>query len=696
MWLKVAALLLYLLLLVAVSRLLEMSVVLSRAVNLESAGLAFFSTALVHPVSLSVREIRRILDARGVSYVGVAEKRELTDLVESSGDLMESELNEVMTENEDAVGASSSSSNQDQSTTTRFTCGSHFYEQVEDSKDSIWLVLVEPSGGERDGSPPLLDDDQWRRLVARVKPFGIRTGVLNCRLDTRLCRKKGWHGHEIVLALPRGTHPKDSVVFHTYKGRTAASAVSAFGWVRKRLASRLTVVNTDKELERDWLNSTASRVETNVRVLLSTDVPSASSPLLDDPPLAYSALSVKFTGRVSFGLIDRKILDRSTVMTTTAAMSSRARSSRSVYLVITPEGIDIYGDGLGEHLNYGSMELYFRTLQPEMNDVFTLSLIVTNLLACLEFFAIRRKLWRQMVHCVWTLTKYNVLLFTFWITVFGLNHLNFMRVTSEFFLRVSRTVATSEYLGGSFRHHYKFWRSCPKVLLISFLALWFAYGFARRRWFQYGNEDDGDEATTTRRTSFFNFTGYLFSRPRINVVGTADLEEGLTLWIERLATPNLWLYPLIPNDYIKDLPTWRFRNGSESDGVSSLDRIYVSGDERNASASPSSRNGLLGAIGLRLLRWTIGQRRRPLTSSDRARCVRPPADVKEASSCAVCLDDYANNAVICGLPCGHNFHRKCIVGWLSRDHHNCPICRRPSYGQSRAGTAGLLLSNGAE
>ncbi|KAG7160686.1 E3 ubiquitin-protein ligase RNF103-like, partial [Homarus americanus] len=44
------------------------------------------------------------------------------------------------------------------------------------------------------------------------------------------------------------------------------------------------------------------------------------------------------------------------------------------------------------------------------------------------------------------------------------------------------------------------------------------------------------------------------------------LEEGMERLIERLATPDLWLHPVIPTDYMKDLPMWRFDGwGNEED-----------------------------------------------------------------------------------------------------------------------------------
>jgi len=40
---------------------------------------------LLDPVSLSVRRLKALLDQRGVSYTGVVERQELTELVHQSG-----------------------------------------------------------------------------------------------------------------------------------------------------------------------------------------------------------------------------------------------------------------------------------------------------------------------------------------------------------------------------------------------------------------------------------------------------------------------------------------------------------------------------------------------------------------------------------------------------------------------------------
>jgi E3 ubiquitin-protein ligase RNF103 len=65
---------------------------------------------------------------------------------------------------------------------TNFTCGSHFYEQVEDTKDSVWLVKVVSS---QHGGPVMLSDTGWKAIRKKVAKFGVRVGIFDCSLDWR-------------------------------------------------------------------------------------------------------------------------------------------------------------------------------------------------------------------------------------------------------------------------------------------------------------------------------------------------------------------------------------------------------------------------------------------------------------------------------------------------------------------------------
>ena len=69
---------------------------------------------------------------------------------------------------------------EDMGTSTNFTCGTHFYEEVEDTKDSVWLVQVVPNQ-----ASALLRHEDWKALVKKVARFGVRTGIFDCSLDWR-------------------------------------------------------------------------------------------------------------------------------------------------------------------------------------------------------------------------------------------------------------------------------------------------------------------------------------------------------------------------------------------------------------------------------------------------------------------------------------------------------------------------------
>jgi len=45
-----------------------------------------FATQLVDPVTLSFRRLKTILECRGLGYSGLAEKRDVRELVENSGE----------------------------------------------------------------------------------------------------------------------------------------------------------------------------------------------------------------------------------------------------------------------------------------------------------------------------------------------------------------------------------------------------------------------------------------------------------------------------------------------------------------------------------------------------------------------------------------------------------------------------------
>ncbi|KAL8175778.1 UNVERIFIED_CONTAM: hypothetical protein K2H54_007641 [Gekko kuhli] len=75
MWLRLAFLLLYFLVLFVLARVFE------AAVWYETG---FFASQLVDPVALSFRKLRTILEGRGLAYSGLLEKKDVRQLVQES------------------------------------------------------------------------------------------------------------------------------------------------------------------------------------------------------------------------------------------------------------------------------------------------------------------------------------------------------------------------------------------------------------------------------------------------------------------------------------------------------------------------------------------------------------------------------------------------------------------------------------
>ena len=45
------------------------------------------------------------------------------------------------------------------------------------------------------------------------------------------------------------------------------------------------------------------------------------------------------------------------------------------------------------------------------------------------------------------------------------------------------------------------------------------------------------------------------------------------------------------------------------------------------------------------------------------------------NDCSICLEPLTEN-VATALPCGHRFHKDCIVNWLTRSQGKCPNCKK--------------------
>lgn len=54
-------------------------------------------------------------------------------------------------------------------------------------------------------------------------------------------------------------------------------------------------------------------------------------------------------------------------------------------------------------------------------------------------------------------------------------------------------------------------------------------------------------------------------------------------------------------------------------------------------------------------------------------CNKDAYEVPEYGECAICLDTIVDDLFV--TKCNHNFHKKCIDGWLKKSK-SCPLCRQ--------------------
>lgn len=637
MWVPLMLLLLYLVLMFMMCRVLDVLFWCQQGIS---------PTVIVDPIVLSVRQLKQLLEIRGVSYTGYVEKQELAHLVKASADVVHGEVEELP----EVAGRGGVEGERERLATTmspsHFSGSDHFYEQVEDTKDSVWLVQVVPASGRR--NEPLLDDYNWRIVCNQVAPFAIRTGIFDCRLDRRLCSSKGWNEPLLLLAMPRGTKPKDKVVMRTSQ---ATRPQAILDWMREELSIRVKKLSHMDELEQDWLHitnvtSSADKFR-DVKILLLTN--------LLHPPLFLAALSIKFTGRVRFGMMTVKKEDSENV-------SKRVKFNvrTPVYLVITPECTTIYGQRRGEYFNFWSMNALLRVIQPEMNDVFLFSLVVVNMVATIQIFQVCIGLWWKRIACtLWTFVSYNLSLFSAWLLVIAMHRWPVFSFIADQFLVITRCFGLSD-TGSLIRSDIMFLFKHPVIFAVTFVI----FGILAKYYFHtsQAEEHEPEERTWWEALTFDCLFRPMAARALPMPPSDIQLEEGIELLIERLAVPNLWLQAsVVMNDYIKDLPVWKFQvegSSNNKDCREILTRLMDVESPPWAKYESSSEESVIESV-------------------DKCDC--PVKGMIFTKECAVCLEPYRRGTLICGLPCGHNYHNRCITSWFQTDNHQCPICRWPVY-----------------
>ncbi|XP_061581961.1 E3 ubiquitin-protein ligase RNF103 [Cololabis saira] len=648
MWLKLFFLLLYFCLLFVLARVLE------AVVWCESGA---FPMQLVDPLGLSYEQLKTVLEGRGLGHSGLEDRGDARDLLHKSGELTQGELYSAIKKEKEQKEAGDV-------TTTLFSGETHFYELVEDTKDGIWLVQVVAQDQEA-----LLSHTSWGKMVQKVSRFGIRTGTFNCSSDHRSCLKRGWQRSTLIMSAPKTSASKGKVMLKEYDGRFV-EAERVFRWMTSHVAHRVKTLQRPEQLMEEWKPDQVHPVKMFLFARLA------------QPPAFFSSLSVKFTGRIEFIFVDIRHWNNQSSLSDIGVTQSPA------YILKMPEGIYRYGNSTGEFLSLAAMDTFLRSVQPEVNDLFVLSLVLINLLAWMDLFITQGATVKRFVALIRTLGTYNSILLVSWLPVLALLQLPSLDALYAYSLKLLRYADTTT-LAGLVRADWTFYSSHPALFLSTYLA----YGllmdyFEKKR--RCGTRSQEDSSTNLEwLASLWDwYASYLlhpiasFQQPPSD----SDWDDPSFFFFERLAFPDLWLRPLVNMDYIKALPTWRLTadrppsgepwdKGSGSDPESQDANVSLS-----RSSSPCCHHGKCSSAS------ADGDLPPDGTSEDQ-RCDwwDWPAGVLPCSECVVCLETFEGEELLMALPCGHAFHQQCIMVWLAAGRHCCPVCRWPSYKKKALG-----------
>lgn len=456
---------------------------------------------------------------------------------------------------------------------------------------------------------------------------------------------KNWDSTRLILGLPQNFQSKSQVQLYTYSGNHRLVSISH--WIKDTVNRKVLVISDPGELNRNWISYTQAE-DPEIRIIMVSKH--------SQVPLFYSALSVRFPGRIRFGVTSKEVLIRSN------AWKILREKKNLTYFIITKEKIFQYGMRSSESITFQSMETYLKCLYPSLNDVFILTLFICNSLTIFEICLIQGSFVKRIVMLLYCAIKYNIVLILLWMGLLTLFQIPFIANLVPYGLRLIRLFGSTDTMT-FIRADVKFY--CQHLLLVElslglyllFLGLWF---------YKERSEEEADQEWNFAQFRTLEHLFYpLHPRSLSHLNGNAFLE-----WNQQ-EIPSLWMAAHMSSDYIKLLPTWSYINRDQSTEYagSNTQPAYSTTNNRTEQDHPpiQSDNGTPSQC------YIITERCPP--AQTHPLCVW---DFVECSQCVICLEDYEEGVLLCGLPCKHSFHQRCIVVWLQRDNHYCPVCRWPS------------------
>lgn len=515
-----------------------------------------------------------------------------------------------------------------------FSSYEEFQENLKDTTN-IWVIKVTATRRK-----DIISRKQWNWMSRRLKRYGIKLATYKCSLDPRLCNYRKLHSSTVVLATSKGYGA--DVDFHTFQNDASINSdkkVLIYKWIKRKLNPKVKTVHSFSELTERPI----SRYKYNTQSKPSMSFVYKSNG--NSPPLLFTSLSVKFAGRIKFYMF----------------RTNEVSKTGNVF-AMNPNTIYNYGTKQGEQFTYSCIEFFLRTLHPELNDVFVVSVILLNMACWLELFLQKGGPLKRLFYYVWGFAIANVILVSIWLLIIQLLYMpevqplievclkNFQQIMFSNFASVIRQdiIQLSKHLHVVFFGfvgygillgflHYKLQRNTERISFSSVMDL-----------IRYDIEELNE--------LFCSLIGFITPSLRIY-----RFEESIERILHRLATPDLWLHSKSPTDYIHNLPFWTYYCNDQDCHHHDEKAGYVS-DEDTQSESETSYSSPDVA--------TAEERKNSLVVN------------QNSGDCVICLDMYKCGDAMRGLPCEHCFHKKCIDSWLftstEMSHQRCPVCRWPA------------------
>ena len=516
-----------------------------------------------------------------------------------------------------------------------------FIEKVEDTKASVWAILVNPPTSItslKDSGSGL--QKEWSRISMNFTENGIRTGSYQCLRDIRLCLIHKITTPSVLLTMPKGSQPKGKVIVHIFKSSSQFKSPILYDWVQSKLHPKMKTVHSLSELIERPARRQNKHNQNSPSMYFVYRAKENSK-----PPLSISALSVKFTGRIKFYMLKGKDKDR---------------EGDNGILAINKFLKYSYGKHNGESFTYSCMELFLKTLHPEVNDIFIASAILLNMACWFEVSLQKGGPLRRLLFYAWGFATSNILLVTIWLPLLKLIYLpqlqplvevclqnlqkfmftntaavlrqDFMELNKHLYIVSSGFVCYGVFLGYL---HFKFRNDFSNLSLTGLL------------------QNDINEIRESFNALIENIT------PNFRIY---QFEARIERILFTLSRSDLWLPTESSCEYIKELPTWKFCKQFEyGEVVENIEPNLPSESEDESVPIPPSKTQDT------CLKDCLN---RPLYH---------PEYIFKASNCVICLEEYKCGAVLMGLPCGHSFHKKCATDWLFLESslNKCPVCRWP-------------------